>query len=251
MELLLNSLWRNGPDPLVDSEAEIDPDELHSECLVELRATEKAVHNLLTSKMEAHDIENIVRSQDFSKLQRLINVLTYVLKFCSKTRKSTSFVGSERRFAETLLIKGAESFLRSHRNYPLWKKQFMLFEDNDGIVRCRGRISFADNLSYSTKHPILLPSDHPLTTLYIRQAHERVLHNGTRETLTELRAKFWVIRGRSTVRKIVHSCVTCRRHEGRPIKAPPPPPLPTFRVNRAPPFSKTSRFRWSSVCQPA
>ena len=31
----------------------------------------------------------------------------------------------------------------------------------------------------------------------------------------------------------------CRKHEGQAYKIPPPPPLPSFRVQEAPPFSHT------------
>jgi hypothetical protein len=47
-------------------------------------------------------------------------------------------------------------------------------------------------------------------------------------------------RGRSLVRSIVLKCVTCRRFEGRPFNAPSAPPLPSFRVNEAPPFMYTA-----------
>ena len=140
---------------------------------------------------------------------------------------------------ELFLIKKAQACVISHKKYPMWKKQLMLFEDDSGILRCRGRIDNAVNLPYSTKHPILLPSNHPLTTLYIDQAHARVLHNGMKETLTELRSRFWVIKGRSVVKRILHNCYTCRRYEGKPYTVPPPPPLPVFRVQKAPPFSNT------------
>ena len=73
----------------------------------------------------------------------------------------------------------------------------------------------------------------------MRRAHERVLHDGVKETLTEVRAKFWIVKGRSFVRQIIHRCVCCRRFEGKPYGAPPPPPLPTFRVKEQPPFTYT------------
>lgn len=38
---------------------------------------------------------------------------------------------------------------------------------------------------------------------------------------------------------IIHKCVTCRKFEGRPFKAPLPPPLPACRVTEAPAFSYT------------
>ena len=55
----------------------------------------------------------------------------------------------------------------------------------------------------------------------------------------EVRAKFWVVKGRSLVRKLIHQCVVCRRHEGQHYQIPPPPPLPAFRVTEHPPFTYT------------
>ena len=66
-----------------------------------------------------------------------------------------------------------------------------------------------------------------------------MLHNGTKENPTELRSSFWITNGRSLVKSFIHQCAVCRRHEGRSYRAPPPPPLPTFRVEEAPPFSFT------------
>ena len=65
------------------------------------------------------------------------------------------------------------------------------------------------------------------------------MHNGVRETLTEIRRRYWIIKGRSLVRSIIHYCVTCKRHEGAPFKTPLPPALPAFRVQEQPPFTFT------------
>ncbi len=121
----------------------------------------------------------------------------------------------------------------------MWEKQLSLFEDDGGILRCRGRIENASNLSYSTKHPVILPGDHHLTFLYILRAHARVFHNGVKETLAELRSQFWVVKGRSVVKQIFRRCYVCRRYEGKSSRVPPPPTLPAFRVREAPPFTST------------
>ncbi len=113
----------------------------------------------------------------------------------------------------------------------------ILFQDDDKLWQCGGRLQNAD-LSPSTIHPILLDKGHHLTVLFIRQAHEKVMHSGVKATLTELRSRFWVVKGR---------CSVCRRYEGQPYRAPPPPPLPSFRVEEAPPFAITGRLCWSSV----
>ncbi|KRY03752.1 hypothetical protein T12_16115, partial [Trichinella patagoniensis] len=56
------------------------------------------------------------------------------------------------------------------------------------------------------KHPILLPSTHPVVMLLIKRVHERSLHAGTEQTLTDLRQRFWVLKGRSSVKRIVRQC---------------------------------------------
>jgi len=165
-------------------------------------------------------------------------MFSHVMKFCSTVRNSVKFSGKERNFAELLLIMEAQVSLKNHNDFYMWEKQLSLSEDESEILRCRGRIDNA-NLPYSTKYPVILPGDHHLTMLYVLQAHDRVLHNGVKETLTELRSRFWVIRGRSVVKKILHDCYTCKRHEGKSSHIPPPPPLPAFRVEEAPSFTNT------------
>ena len=124
------------------------------------------------------------------------------------------------------------------KDFHVLEQQLDLFTDDLGVWRCGGRLTESD-LPYSAKYPIILPRDHYFTLLVIKQAHSRVLHNGVKETLTELRAKYWVVKGRSLVKRIISKCVICRRHEGLPYKAPPPPPFPSFRVTEWPPFTFT------------
>ena len=118
------------------------------------------------------------------------------------------------------------------------KGQLGLFTDKNGLWRCGGRLQNAD-LPYSTKHPVLLPRNNHFTALVIRDAHLRVCHDGVKETLTEVRSRYWVVRGRSTTRAILHKCTVCKRFEGAPITGPPPPPLPKFRVQDYPGFTFT------------
>ena len=206
LELLVNKLWHDGPElPLGHADNEEPSDaEILPECLKELRVSEKrSVHGLLVNGTAKPSIGNLVEFQNFSRFSRLINVLTYVLRFCSNLRRktgTTTFDGSERKFAETLLIREAQISLKAHKNFPVWERQLSIFVDNDGLLRCRGRIENDLDLPYSAKHLAILPGDHHLTTLYVRQAHARVLHNGIKETLAELRSQVWVIKGRSVVK---------------------------------------------------
>ena len=64
-------------------------------------------------------------------------------------------------------------------------------------------------------------------------------HNGTKETLTQVRSRYWIANGRAFVKRVLAKCVVCKRHVGLAYKVPPPPPLPSFRVNKQPPFTYT------------
>lgn len=141
------------------------------------------------------------------------------------------------RQLELWIIELQAPLLRD-KSFDNWKKQFGLFLDENGTWRYRGRIPNAD-IPYSTKYPTLLHKDHHLTRLFVLIAHQGVLHNGVKKTLTELRSQFWILKGRSNVNQILHHCTTCKRFEGKFYHAPPPPPLLTYRVQEALPFTIT------------
>lgn len=65
-------------------------------------------------------------------------------------------------------------------------------------------------MSFAARHPILLTS-HPLVQLIIHQAHLRSLHAGLQLTLHILRQEFWILKARSLVKSVIHSCVKCAR----------------------------------------
>ena len=116
--------------------------------------------------------------------------------------------------------------------FPLWKRQFVLFLDDTGLWRCRGRLGHASVL-YETKHP-LLPRNHLITTLIIQEAHGRVQHNGVKDTLTEVRTNIWVVKA--------------RRFEESAYHDPPSPIMPTFRVGRATLYIRTREWTLQVRC---
>ena len=92
--------------------------------------------------------------------------------------------------AESRWLLAAQLHLVKEKTFPMWKKQFGLYLDDEGLWRCRGRLENAA-LPIAARHPVLLPKYHSLTVLVIRDAHERLMHNGVRETVAEIRSKYW------------------------------------------------------------
>ncbi|KYN07061.1 hypothetical protein ALC62_01990, partial [Cyphomyrmex costatus] len=66
-------------------------------------------------------------------------------------------------------------------------------------------------LTYNQKHPIILPEKHVITSMLIRSTHKLLAHAGPQATLYALRQKYWIINGRSKIRKILHECTICFR----------------------------------------
>ena len=89
-----------------------------------------------------------------------------------------------------------------------------------------------------TKYPILLPRDHYLTKLIVLGAHEKVYHNKVKDTLNELRSKFWIVRGRQLVKKVIHRCFLCKKLEGETIFIAAASRLTKFPCNRISTFFK-------------
>ena len=110
-------------------------------------------------------------------------------------------------------------------------------EDHKGVIRCRGRLEYAD-LPVEAKELIMLPKDHHLMFLEIQKCHKKIHHCGGKSTLAELCTKFWVPMGRQVVKKILSPCVTYKKWEGTAFTQPATASLPEFRVNLGPPFSR-------------
>ena len=117
--------------------------------------------------------------------------------------KQKELTGQDIAVAETLWIKEIQKSLSKNPKFESWKRQFGTFTDEHGIMRCMGRLSQAQ-LPASTKYPILLDKSHYITSAFDRDSLRRVMHDGVKSTLTELRSRFWIVQGRQFVRKLLY-----------------------------------------------
>ena len=80
--------------------------------------------------------------------------------------------------------------------------------DDDSMLRVDGRLENAE-LPVVTKHPLILPSKHPLTRLIVLHEHEKAKHAGPSYTLMKTRQRYWIIYGISSVKGILSECSKC------------------------------------------
>jgi len=130
----------------------------------------------------------------------------------------------------------SEKKSRSVPNLQQFKhlKPFVL----NGIMRMDGGFQNS-NLPFESKHPVILPTKHPVTDILIRLYHKREGHSGTSRVLNCMRRSFWILRGRAAVRRVLHACFKCRLWSTG-VGAQSMANLPEARVTAGrPPFTAT------------
>ncbi|XP_045032722.1 uncharacterized protein LOC116934425 [Daphnia magna] len=112
-----------------------------------------------------------------------------------------------------------------------------VYLDDAGIIRVGGRLENAP-ISAEARHPAVLEPKHPLTRLFIRWAHISVAHGRADRTLAEVRARYWVLKGREATKSVITTCLYCSRMRAKPFQ-PMMAPLPAERVQPfSPPFTR-------------
>ena len=177
-----------------------------------------------------------------SEFRRLVNIYRHVFKCIKFVTKGKKF---ENKFAhiqsirnEDLYVKACNYVLRldqkihfesvfdyfekspkNVKDIPLLVKQLNIYLDKNGLLRVRSK--FDPSKSYSSRDcyfPILISKHSELTSKIILDIHEKLSHAGCYTILSELRKKFWITHYYSIVKKVLRTCVHCKRHTNRTIK---------------------------------
>ena len=238
-----SSLWLQGPDFLSKSGEQwpAQPTVVQArEEFSELKSSKPAVHSLVTvcveEKKKEPSLDDMINPENFSSLTKLMKLTVLVLSFIEKLKKTRSREGTEVDFtklcrqAEMLWIRHVQQEILKSDKYPHRRSSLGFYQDEEGILRCQGRIGMS-SLPFDTRFPMLLPRSHYFTKLVILKCHDQLMHNGVAETLVQLRSRYWIVKGRQTVKSIINKCVECKKLEGRPYGTPPASQLPRFRLS--------------------
>jgi hypothetical protein len=193
--------------------------------------------------------EKLLTISNYSNLKKLYRVTAWVKRFIEKIRKIVNTKGPltaeeieeaenywlqvEQRENYSEEIESLKNEERVNKNSSLYN--FNPFLDNNGVMRLGGRLQFS-NLTTDEKHPIILPKHSWLATLIVRHEHGRIMHGGTASTLSKVRTRFWIPKGRQLVKSVIKKCIVCQKYIAKPIDQLTAP-LPKDRINEAPPFS--------------
>ncbi|KAK3721602.1 hypothetical protein QZH41_000137 [Actinostola sp. cb2023] len=253
-EGLNDSAWLRGPEFLSQSQP-VGPSTMTVDISESDPEVRKHLDNYATkvTKTQGLGSDRFKRFSKWSTIRRaLANLIVYVKEFKKRynaipqdappTRQSHRRLprlptASELKQAETAILKTVqnESFTQevtalmtdnlkndepedtvsSHKKYKTILTDLDPFLDDDGVLRVGGRLR-RSKLTYTEKHPAIIPKDHHVSQLLALHHHERVHHQGRQLTGGAIhQAGFWIIGCRRLVRKIIHSCVTCKKLRGK------------------------------------
>ena len=82
--------------------------------------------------------------------------------------------------------------------------------DSVGLLRVGGRLN-RSCMPVESKHPIILPKNHHVSLLILRQIHQDLKHSGRNHMMAVLRENYWLVHAASAIRKLVSKCTICRR----------------------------------------
>ncbi|GFT99550.1 integrase catalytic domain-containing protein [Trichonephila clavipes] len=210
-------LWWQGP-PWLRLEtcswpkAESSCDEASNEVKAEQKSV--SIFNLFT-----HTSNDVIQGlfEHSSSLTKIIRIFAYCQRFIKNCKKiascqessissphinTTSLSFSETKAAEETIIRWVQSIYFQEEIQSI-KKQISLppkspllslhpFIDEHGLVRVGGRLQNSQ-LRFNSKHPIILPSQHSISELLIKEQHITHLHAGPTLLAHVLRQSHWIV----------------------------------------------------------
>ncbi|GFT28817.1 integrase catalytic domain-containing protein [Trichonephila clavipes] len=197
-------LWWQGP-PWLRLEtsrwpkAESSCDEASDEVKAEQKSV--SIFNLFT-----HTSNDVIHGlfEHYSSLSKVIRIFAYCQRFIKNCKKiasqgssissshinTTSLTFSETKTAEETIIR--------------W------VQDEHGLVRVGGRLQNSQ-LPFNSKHPTILPSQHSISELLIKEQHIAHLHAGPTLLAHVLRQSHWIVGSRKLINKCIRKCLKCNK----------------------------------------
>ena len=181
---------------LVAKGEEAWPNKFYPEDSTEVKEERRKVNVLLNVSREIKQVRDVIDSNRFSSLHKLLRVTAYVKQFIGNLRLhrkgeeliSGELNADELRNVEITWIKDAQQDMKSRENFDKTRESLNVIQQNEILIR-KGRLENSE-VNEDTKYPIILPKNNRFTDLVILDCHSRVHHLKVRSTLGELSQNF-------------------------------------------------------------
>lgn len=186
----------------------------------------------ITVQLAANDtdpIEPVFELERYGKLKRVLRVTAWIKRFIenalTKTKTRGELTADELFEAEKYWIKTTQnqSFSQEIKQLNAAKslnndckiKELKPFLDEHELLSVGGRLQQSD-FTFREQHPWIMPNKHRYSELLIQSCHEKVMHSGVRDTLVQVRERYWILRARQLVKSTVADCTICKRFRQKP-----------------------------------
>ena len=239
-------MWWNGPCFLRSNNDSNDQNVDNYGLNIDLFLEEVLCKEVLVAAIEENEtfIDSMIDIKRYPDFLKLLRVTALVYRFTVNLRKKVTkksltlckyVTTKEMRIAKLLWLKCNQYYLMEAKDFESIKRNLNIRKDEAGLFRTFSRFNNA-NLPYDVKAPIVLCKSHELPTanLTVFYFHSKVLHNGVKQTLTEIRTEYWISSGRSFAKKLLNVCVACKKINPR---YPTESDLPKYQFNDGHPFT--------------
>ena len=240
---MTNKLWFEGPQFLRDNDVTFDYTNTATDSIEFKDELKNEKIMLTTSIEEAIGLSKIIKIQDYSNILKLFRVTAYVSLFVeivAGRQKGMSLgihcTAEEINAARLLWIKENQKYLLNIENFKQMAIQLNIVKDDGGILRDEGRMKNAP-LPFDTKAPVVSCKEHHLCKLIVDYCHLKVYHCGIKQTIVEIRSRYYISKIRQYVKKQLNGCIVCNKLHCRPLHYPSHSDLPKFRFYESKAFN--------------
>ncbi|GBM65990.1 hypothetical protein AVEN_152197-1 [Araneus ventricosus] len=234
-EELTESLWWEGPSWLKKPREEWPLSEACPDFAIINSERKRAVASTINS-----ELKELNYLSEISSYEKIIRVTAWIFRFYNNIRKQQNdrdfgdLNTQETDAAERAVLKivQKQSFLNNAKSLI---SQMQTLVDSNGVIRIKSQLTMRKD---SESLPIALPSKHPIVTKLILGKHLELCHAGVQTVMSTLQEKYWILKSRKTVRRVLGECIICKRFTVRPLTTLTPP-LPEDRVREARIFETT------------
>lgn len=169
------------------------------------------------------NISAVVDISRFSSLSTLVKVTARIMSMCPKLPRQLASVlvyPTYKAYKSALKIwiysaqrdnSTGKSIVQKTEAGDL--RNLVPVVDDDGIIRVRGRVFSKEELS----EPILLPQNHRLSKLIVREIHE-LNHDGLSTVATKVRKLYWIIGVHKVAKAVSSRCAECKKDKQVTVK---------------------------------
>ena len=119
---------------------------------------------------------------------------------------------AQREALGSVFSRVRDKLLLLQDSQPLAKlNPVMECENGVELLRVGGRLKASPHLPKEVRHLVILPNKHPVTSLIIAQEDQQCNHSAGSNHLLSNLSEFWIVRGKSAVKRHRNSCINCKK----------------------------------------